>query len=454
MTLNPLSFKPGCNNHPDVIREQFRRNIQRDGIEKLQLHPANDVPVAIVCGGPSLVYRWKELEEFDGIIIACNGAYNFLREKYIFTDYFMLLDSREENLDFVRYRDAGTKFLLAAQCHPKIFDHLPSHKTIMYFTNLPDIKDLIPEALKSCILQGGVGTVGMKAMSAAFAMGYRRMHLFGYDSSYEDDNHHAYPQPLNDETARIEVFVEDRKYITSPSLAHQAQEFCGWAKDLVQFHGCSIELHCHGLLPDLVNHCNRLGESKSLEDREREKYEQIWDNPRYRKISPGENLVDVAYNAMGMDHNQCLIDFGCGTGRAVRKFRERYKVQAFGIDHTEKCLDPDIKIPFQKNCLWQPIDIYADWGFCTDVMEHIPTEKVDAVLKNIAHHVIDGCFFNIATCEDSMGSIIGRKLHMTVANAQAWKEILKKYFRVVQMIESEVDAIFLCWHVDSKSQSA
>ena len=47
-------------------------------------------------------------------------------------------------------------------------------------------------------LIGGGTTVGLLAMSLAFLRGFRKIHLYGFDSCYRGDEHHAYAQNLND----------------------------------------------------------------------------------------------------------------------------------------------------------------------------------------------------------------------------------------------------------------
>lgn len=452
--IQPLVLKPGCNTDPKTIRRQLLTNI-KCGFPVLSSEHGKDVknrPIAIVCGGPSLNDRWQELKDFDGSIMACNGSYRYLMDRGIVPDYFMLLDCRDENLTFINKMDRTTIHYVAAQASPKVFDRLKTYgaKVYMYLTNLPDLKSMIGDKLGSnyYVIGGTVGTVGIKSMALAHALGYRDMHLFGYDSSYLDDDHHAYSQPLNDNATTIEVFVDGRKYITSPTLANQAEQFPAWAKSLVLHAGCKIELHCHGLLPDFMNHCNRVGAQKTLKEREREKYEQIWSHDSYRKFSPGENLVDYAFKKMGMEKLDALVDFGCGTGRSIKKFERDYDMLCLGIDHANNCIDEGLKVSFKKACLWEPIKLYANykWGYCTDVMEHIPTEKVMDVIKNISQNVKRGCFFNIATRDDSMGSLIGKKLHLTIANAGAWKDLLQKHFsKVVLDRETEGEAIFLCF---------
>jgi len=56
---------------------------------------------------------------------------------------------------------------------------------------------------------------------------------------------------------------------------------------------------------------------------------------------------------------------------------------------------------------------------CTDVMEHIPTDKINDVLNNVllsAQHV----FFSISTVDDSCGVLIGETLHLSVFPYAWW----------------------------------
>ena len=106
------------------------------------------------------------------------------------------------------------------------------------------------------------------------------------------------------------------------------------------------------------------------------------------------------------------------------------------VDFAINCLDPDVKdlidsglddwISFVEHDLTQPIDLRSDYGFCCDVMEHIPEEDVDAVLTNILQNSLH-VFFQISTVEDHFGHAIdeiGDHLHLTVKPYTWW---LKKF---------------------------
>jgi hypothetical protein len=440
--LRPLTFiDKGGNTAPEITKAHIYQNVQRE-LPWLEAQSKNDKSLVIVAGGPSLKYRWEEiLEHKDADILALNNTYGFLLERGIVPTYFMLLDARQENIDFIKNTHKGVKHYLAAQCHPDIFEALTGHDVALYLTTHPETMGAVKDIKKPKVRLGGpVGTVGIKALSLAYALGYRDMHLYGYDSSYEDGAHHAYAQTLNDQSKTIEVYLDGKKYITTPAMAQQATEFCGLVKDNFLTHGCNIELHCNGLLPAVVAHNNKLGEIP-LEQREREKYEKIWTHDAYRKSAPGEQMVEHAIETLEIHPGDSLIDFGCGTGRASAKFRS-LGIKVKSIDFASNCVDPGIELDFIQACLWDLPDIKADFGYCTDVMEHIPLEKVGDVLSGIAARC-NGAYFNIATRDDSLGSLIGRKLHMTVMIAEGWRKLMEHYWQSVEMMEREGEVTFI-----------
>lgn len=444
-TIRPLTFLPGVNTPPEVSRAQIAINAARD-IPWLNVRPLTGRPLVIVGGGPSLKERWPEIEEriaMGADVLALNNAYSFLVTNGIRPNFFMLMDARQENVDFLRDCLPETEHFLAAQCHPEVFDRLKHHNTCLYLTTLPGVLDLVKAYDRPKVqLCGSAGTVGIKALALAYALGYREWHLYGYDSSYEDGYHHAFSQTLNDEAKTLDVYLGDRRYVTTAAMAHQAEEFIGFAKELVR-SGCEIELHCSGLLPDLAAYCNTVGEVP-LEDREREKYQQMWTHDAYRKDAPGAAFVDDVIQSLGMTGT--VTDYGSGTGRASRELQRR-GLSVTAVDFADNAFEnrPD-SICFVNACLWDLPESLgtSDWAYCTDVMEHIPTEKVAAVIAGISKRTTRGAYFNIATRPDNLGALIGRKLHMTVMAAGEWQRLLSTFFDHVEMREREGEATFIC----------
>jgi 2-polyprenyl-3-methyl-5-hydroxy-6-metoxy-1,4-benzoquinol methylase len=162
-----------------------------------------------------------------------------------------------------------------------------------------------------------------------------------------------------------------------------------------------------------------------LANKERAKYEAIWELKDYRKNSPAEDEVGNIIVSFRPQMHHTIVDFGCGTGRAAKRFQEMgYSVT--GIDIAKNCLDQDVKLsglPFIESCLWDlPEDLMFDYGYCIDVMEHIPESKVDLVIGNIFNCVRRGVFFVIDTNKDNFGRFINDDLHLTIHGQKWWDE--------------------------------
>lgn len=176
---------------------------------------------------------------------------------------------------------------------------------------------------------------------------------------------------------------------------------------------------------------------------EKEKYRKVWEHPEYRKVSPGEMEMQRAFITMGCREGESLNDYGCGTARATKWFQEK-GLTVVGIDHAVNAVETDV--PISPATLWDMYDVTAsDYGFCCDVMEHIPPEMVHKVLREISERTRLMAWFRIATRPDVMGErTIGEPLHLTIQSAAWWEGALTVAFRnVEQQTSGRRDAVFL-----------
>lgn len=157
-------------------------------------------------------------------------------------------------------------------------------------------------------------------------------------------------------------------------------------------------------------------------------YERVWQNQEYRHSAPGEHLAYTFFEKFKPYGR--VIDFGCGTGRGAALIHALADVPVLALDFAGNCLDDDVRntegITFRQHDLRKSLGETAEFGYCTDVLEHIAPEDVDAVLVNIltaARRV----FLAISTVPDHFGPVLaGEPLHLTVQPHEWWKDKLEK----------------------------
>jgi hypothetical protein len=188
-------------------------------------------------------------------------------------------------------------------------------------------------------------------------------------------------------------------------------------------------------------------DTTTIADAERIKYEKMWQFEQYRAVAPGEGIasrfMDIAKPKAGSE----VIDFGAGTGRgALMLAIMGMKVKM--LDFATNCLDEDVRnalttqahvLSFAKQDLRKSVPHVAEYGYCTDVMEHIEPSQVTTVVGNIlrsAQHV----FFQISCVDDVCGALIGEPLHLSVHPYAWWHDLFTQLGCVFHWSKDEGDS--------------
>lgn len=240
-----------CNVEDTALHQNIRSACKRD-MPWLQMKAPHEGNAVIVGGGPSLKdtieeVRWRAYEGQH--IFALNNVYQYLIENCIRPDAQVVLDARAENAKFVPEVSTAIHYI-ASQCHPDVFDKacfMPFK--VLWHCATSVLKSAIknPWNKPECFISGG-STVGLSAMCIAYALGYRKIHLYGFDSSFSQDQHHAYSQSSNDADTVLDVFCQGRPFKCAPWMVAQAEQFQELAKKLTD-DDCIITVAGDGLLP-------------------------------------------------------------------------------------------------------------------------------------------------------------------------------------------------------------
>jgi hypothetical protein len=245
-----VNFVVGLNTDVSVMRDQARANMRRGLPQFTPKTEAVKESAVIVGGGPSLndtVADLQALKRNGAHIFALNNTHDWLIERGIVPDFHVLLDARPENAEFVRKPHPDVTYLVAAQCHPSVYEALAGHRIVQWTAWMPGADQLSNEIDPKLAFVGGGNTVGLKAMTLTTFSGYKDLHLFGFDSSYRDGQNHAYPQPLNANEERMDVTVGGRTFHCARWMARQAMLFQHQLNELIRL-GVNVTVYGDGML--------------------------------------------------------------------------------------------------------------------------------------------------------------------------------------------------------------
>ena len=243
---------PGVDWRPLVVRgalantvEHMARNIEHtlglDYIPFTELVETKSGAVAIVGSGPYLKETWHKLKDFDGDIIACNAACQFLLGKGIVPQYMMCFDADKLVLEFFTPHPDIT-YLIASRCVPQVFEILKDCNVVVWHAAGDEkLKELLEthEVMEPMVI-GGSATV-TRAMILALPMGYTEIHLFGGDSSFANGDTHIRQSTTTER--RMAIKCAGRVFEVAPWMTIQVEDLKQLAPLL---NNLNVKLFAHG----------------------------------------------------------------------------------------------------------------------------------------------------------------------------------------------------------------
>ena len=158
--------------------------------------------LAVVGGGPSVKRHVGELRNWPGDVWVSGGAYPWALQNGIRATFFTI-DQSPEMADDAR---GAPRAVVATCCDPSVFDSLQNI----------EVFDLHPGGADA----NHGATSATAAPKVALLMGYREIHFFGCDSSFEGSSHAYKHQP-----ARYQMLVScnGASYETAADMLMQAE---------------------------------------------------------------------------------------------------------------------------------------------------------------------------------------------------------------------------------------
>ena len=219
-------------------RQEHIRSALERGLEEFGPSPVHDKEICIVGSGPSVktqLKKIKKLKDKGCMILAIKGAHDFLIGNGIIPHAALAVDPQPHIVKCFTKKLPKTEkhrpaYLIASQCCPEVFDYLEDQQVILWHLLMPSTA----EVLKNRVMIGGGSTSGSRGIVLSWMMGFRRFHLFGYDSCLQGHGDKRLRKITGEqwggknEEGKIEQIMElvceDKVFYADPAMAAQAQE--------------------------------------------------------------------------------------------------------------------------------------------------------------------------------------------------------------------------------------
>lgn len=386
-----LELTHQCNTEENKIAENIKNALRLPlpWIEQIEEHDGHAV---IVGGGPSLkddIQEIRERQKHGQVIFSTNNTFNYLAERDIYADCHIMLDARQENKDFVPAWGFKKLCYYASQVHPECIEKASKNSSspVLWHSFFSDgIFDIIGDKTGDPLVGGG-STVGLQSMALAWILGYRKFHLYGFDSSYQDGENHAYKQPLNNNEYTLEVEMNGNKYKAAAWMCEQVEKFKDLAKEMVK-RGCIITVHGSGLLPDVA----KLMSLPDVRDTEMVQVDGTWwpSKCKESRLNAEFTFNDINTVISKCGQKRTAIQAGGNVGIWPREFSKHFeKVISFEPDE----LNFECMVKNLENI--ENVEIYN-----TALGNSLGSAALERVSYNCgAHYLRNGSEFHIMTID-------------------------------------------------------
>jgi hypothetical protein len=256
-----------------VMRDERIAHVRSNVIKTPKRIPDCPLPphpgIALIANyGPSLTGTFELLEKQrkklkGATLVSVSGAHDFLRKRNMTPDIHVECDPRAHKGKMMRKVSKKTKYYMASCCHPDVVDQLKGHDiTLWHLYNGPEsfeIRDIKSEEAAAMIPGGG--SVGLRAITLLYFLGFRSFIVHGMDCSFQDDGEqHAGPHTGKvQKTIKVRPAVmvrgksvrSEREYTTSPVLISYANHML---KDLRvgRYPACNFFWYGDGLFQEML----------------------------------------------------------------------------------------------------------------------------------------------------------------------------------------------------------
>lgn len=243
-----LEIRAKCVYEDDQLLDHIKGAMRRK-IPHFFPSPHHDHEIVCVGSGPSVrnhVEEIRKLKDGGAYVMAIKAAHDFLIGHGIVPHIAIMVDPQPHIIQCFQKKRDDVVYFVASQCHPEVFDYFSDSKVVLW--HLLTGKEGEKRAINNEPALGGGSTSGMRAITLSWGMGFRRLHLFGYDSCLSgkelkiDGTTHDGPP--------MQLWISGKEFLCNPPMAAQVTEF---EKVLNAFMGqMQVKVYGDGAIPWLA----------------------------------------------------------------------------------------------------------------------------------------------------------------------------------------------------------
>lgn len=178
----------------------------------------------------------KKRKDKKFMFFGIKGGHDFLVKSGIQPHFGVAVDPLEKiHRENFLLEAKDCKYFIASQCHPTLFDMLlgREEEVIIWHLLTDSLLKWSQEEespiYRHYMIPGG-STSGLRCLVLAYAMGFRKFHLYGYDSCLSQRlrkiTGETYEEKKDDGSDKaIKLFAANKEFIADPAMAAQANEF-------------------------------------------------------------------------------------------------------------------------------------------------------------------------------------------------------------------------------------
>jgi uncharacterized Rossmann fold enzyme len=203
------------------------------------------------------------------VFFGIKGGHDFLVKNKIQPDYGVAVDPLPKIVKENFLLDAQKcVYFIASQCHPSLFDGLMERDKNVVIWHLLTTQLLEWSKQEDCpihqhyMIPGG-STSGLRAICLAFGMGFRKFHLYGYDSCLQGKLRKVTGETCENTEKKpdevIDLHAGDKDFRADKAMASQAQEFQALLDNIGKSDPIKVKAYGRGLIQTLCSERYRLG---------------------------------------------------------------------------------------------------------------------------------------------------------------------------------------------------